>query len=107
MIQGPRWELPTDWNRLLSTIVVLAWLVLATWAGGLLGLIENVAALALPAACIWFPEQLGELTTRVPGLLSMNPITQSSPEGLVRVFGWVALLALTFGRVLVIWAFWP
>jgi hypothetical protein len=42
----------------------------------------------------------GLLTTWLPGPLSNMPITRSSPAFLVRLLGWIALLALTVLRVI-------
>jgi hypothetical protein len=54
--------------------------------------------LVLPVACIWFADALSTLTTTWPTLGNM-PVTRTSPPGLLRFFGWIALLVLTVGRV--------
>jgi hypothetical protein len=83
-----------DWNRILSALLVLGWLGLLGVAGGAESVAKGLIATVLPLACVWFPDELGALTTSLPGPLSMQPITQSSPGCLVRVLGWVVLLAL-------------
>lgn len=87
-----------DWHRLLSAALALGWVSLAALFGGVVGLIQEAVSLMLPVACIWFADALSTLTTTWPTLGNM-PITRTSPAGLLRFFGWVALLVLTVGRV--------
>jgi hypothetical protein len=88
-----------DWNRILSAAIALAWLGLAARAGGAVGFIYAALGLLLPMACIWFADALSTLTTTLPMLGNM-PMTRTSPAGLLRFFGWIALLVLTVGRVI-------
>jgi hypothetical protein len=91
-----------DWHRILSGVLTLGWLSLCTLAGGLGVLLVNTVQLLVPLACIWFPEELGSLTTSLPSLFSNMPITRSSPGWLLRLFGWIALLCLTIVRLIIV-----
>ena len=49
---------PRDPNRVVSGAVAVGWLALSAIGAGLEGLLTNMLAIALPLACIWFPEEL-------------------------------------------------
>lgn len=66
------------------------------------GLLVGALQIVLPLACVWFPEELGSITTSFPGLFSTVPINRTSPGCLVRLVGWAALLILTVGRVVIV-----
>ena len=100
-------QYPPDWNRILSLILAALWLALCAFGGGLEAVLKNAMMLVLPVACIWFADELGSLTTGFTGPISEMPITRESPGWLVRVFGWVALVALTVVRVLIVAALSP
>jgi len=95
-----------DRNRILSGTVAVGWLALCAIAG-LEAFLTNILAIALPLACIWFPEELGSMTTSFLGPFSNVAITRSSPGFLVRLVGWIALLALTVLRVIIVVAMRP
>jgi hypothetical protein len=88
-----------DWNRILSAALAVVWIALTALAGGAVGVVYAVLRLLLPLACIWFADALSTLTTTWP-TLGIMPVTRGSPAGLLRFFGWVALLVLTVGRVI-------
>lgn len=98
----PKREYSYDWNRILSGLLALAWLCLCLLVAGMKGLLLGALQIVLPLACVWFPEELGSITTSFPGLLSMVPINRTSPGCLVRLVGWAALLILTVGWVLIV-----
>jgi hypothetical protein len=98
----PDRDYPWDWNRILSGFLALAWLTLCGLAGGTAAVLQGVLQAALPLACIWFPETLGSMTSMLPGALSDMPITRTSPGCLVRALGWVVLLLLTVGRIVIV-----
>lgn len=106
MTLTPSQEGIPDWNRILSGGLCLLWLVLCGLGGGVAGVFKGLATLVVPIACIWFPDELGQVTTMFPTLGGM-PITRGSPGCAVRVFGWVALLALTVVRVVIVAALAP
>jgi hypothetical protein len=91
---------PLDWHRVISAAAAVLWLALAAIAG-LPAFLIQFSKLLVPVACIWFADDLAELTTTLPGPLSMMPITRPVPAGLLRFFAWVALLSLTAVPVLV------
>ena len=97
----PNRQYPYDWNRILSGLVVILWLGLLGIGAGPAGVLRGALETALPCACIWFPDALGSMTSAFPGLLSNVPIERTSPGCAVRLLGWVALLVLTVGRVLI------
>lgn len=80
-------ERPVDYQTLLSACLGLIWLLFAASYGGALALLQAALSVAMPLFCIWFPEEMAFGT-----LASV-----SSPPCLVRAFGWLAFLALTFG----------
>lgn len=73
----PDREYPYDWNRILSGVLVLAWLSLAVIGGGLRAFLMSLLQLALPLACIWFPDALGSMTSALPGPLSNVAISRA------------------------------
>lgn len=92
----PVGEEKPDWNRILSALVALTWLVLAILGGGAEALTKQFFAMVPALACIWFPEALGNL-----GAWSTGPLSgyRSSPAAAVRICGWILLLSLTLVRV--------
>jgi hypothetical protein len=91
----PNRPYPYDWNRILSGLLVILWLGILAMGAGLGGVLRGAMQIALPCACIWFPDALGSMTSALTGL------DRSSPGCAVRSLGWVALLVLTVGRVLI------
>jgi len=87
-------------NRLISGCVAVLWLG-ALAVVGLGTFLKGILALLLPLACIWFPDELGSMTTSLPSLLSGMPITRTSPGSVVRVVGWVLLLTLTILPIII------
>jgi hypothetical protein len=79
-----------NWNRLLSTLVAVTYIVIAAIHGGAEMAFKVVLFLILPLACIWFSDAMGAYTGFFP--LGDYPITQQSPGILVRIMGWVVLL---------------
>ena len=71
-------------NRLLSLLIVLAYVTVAGVMAGMLSALKMLAAMLLPLACIWFPEALGEYTR--------GHVNRHSPASFVWVFGWILLL---------------
>jgi hypothetical protein len=79
-----------DWNRVLSGLLALIYLLLALFAGGLETGLKLLAFLILPLACIWFSDAMGRYTGRFP--ISAGGINQQSPGCLVCIVGWLLLL---------------
>ena len=91
-------------SRLLSLVVagfyLIFWLVgclTGELAGGFKGgagseslktLFGLLGYLALPLACIWFGDEMGEWT----GTMRLHQITSSSPGNIVAFMGWILLL---------------
>jgi len=98
----PNRDYPCDWNRILSAGLAIIWLAICASTGGIVALAKNVPVIALALACIWFPEEIGSVTTRLPGPLTDMPITQGSPGFLVRVAGWIVLLSATVVRFAIV-----
>jgi hypothetical protein len=97
-----------DWNRVLSLIIAVAWVSLEGAVGGAGPLVASGLRLLAPLACICFPYELSELTTATfPGVSGRSITTSGSPAGAIRFFGWVALLALTVIRVVIVIALRP
>jgi len=88
-----------NWNRLLSVLVAVIYIVFAAIQGGAEMAFKVVLFLILPLACIWFSDALGAYTGFLP--LGDYPITQQSPGILVRNLGWVVLLMLVVIGIIV------
>jgi hypothetical protein len=87
-----------DKNRILSGLIALIYLILGIFAGGLETSMKILAFLILPLACIWFPDDMGRYTGRLP--ISGGGINQQSPGCLVRIVGWLLLLGLIIGWIM-------
>ena len=79
-----------NWNRLLSVVVAVIYVVIGAIEGGPVLALKVVGFSILPLACIWFPDALGSYTGLFP--LGDYPITQPSPGILICIMGWVVLL---------------
>jgi hypothetical protein len=79
-----------DRNRILSGLIALIYLISAVFAGGLETGIKMLGFLILPLACIWFADDMGNYTGRLP--ISGGGINQQTPGCLVRIVGWLLLL---------------
>ena len=79
------------WNRTISAILALAYIVLATVARGPGLALKAAIFVILPLACIWFSEAMGRYTG-LGGLAYGFPITRESPAILVCIMGWIVLL---------------
>lgn len=84
-------------DKLISLVVVIVWLgamfLLSRAKGQNAEAFNPLAWLVLPLmplALIWFGDELGDYV----GPTSRGRITRSSPGWLVKIFGWVFLLAL-------------
>jgi hypothetical protein len=86
-----------DWNRTLSGLVALIYLILAIFAGGLETGLKVLAFLILPMACIWFSDTMGRYTGRLP--ITAGGINQQTPGCLVCIGGWLLLLSPILGAI--------
>jgi hypothetical protein len=85
------------WNKIISTLVAVSYLVVAFLASGGKGVFGVVLFLILPMFCIWFSDAMGGYTGFFP---IGDSITQQSPGILVRILGWVLLLLpIMFGII--------
>ena len=85
-------------SKLLSTLLALAYIGVAQFAGGGGETLKRVGCLLLPMACIWFSDELGDYSGN---LMLGGPMT-CTPGFLVAAFGWLLLmlpliLGLIFG----------
>jgi hypothetical protein len=83
-----------DWNRTLSGLIALIYLIWAFFAGGPETGLKVLAFLILPLACIWFADAMGKYTGRLP--ISAGGINQQTPGCLVCIGGWLLLLLPLF-----------
>jgi len=74
-------------NRLISGIVAILYLIAAYLGNGGKGLLQMIGFLALPMACIWYSEELGDFT----GNTGRGFITGTTPGCLVAFGGWLLL----------------
>ena len=77
-----------SWNRVISGIVAVAYLVAAFAERGGEGCLKMALFLILPLSCIWFSEAMGGYT----GPTTSMAITSPSPGKIVCILGWVVLL---------------
>jgi hypothetical protein len=82
-------------SRVLSLAVVCAYVLLFHRLGPAI-VITIVASCALPLACIWFSELIGEAT---------GTFVQASPPFLVWFLGWITLLVPLFLKLVVLSVF--
>ena len=80
-----------NWNRVLSGLVALSYIVIATISVGAEGAFKVGIFVIFPLFCIWFSEAMGGYTG--PGMMWFDyPITQKSPGIFICILGWIILL---------------
>jgi hypothetical protein len=89
----PPWDFdgqgaPMNWNRLLSGMLALVYVVVSAIIGGAEPAFKMAFATVFPLACIWFADYMGGYV----GPTSNMAITKASPGWLVCVLGWVLLV---------------
>jgi hypothetical protein len=87
-----------NWNRVLSGLLAIIYIIAALLMGGAEGGFKLLGFVVLPLACIWFSEAMGGYT----GLTTSVPITAPSPGIMVCIVGWVVLL-LPIVLVIIAW----
>ena len=88
-------------GRWISLLIASAFIGFDVYLFGVQGIYASLFYLLLPMACIWFGDELGELTNIGLYLSGGVPISQSTPGRLVRFVGWLVLLV--FFSMFVIW----
>ena len=79
-------------SRLLSAVVAIVYLVVASLVTANPGLVLRLTAfLLLPMTCIWFPDAMGSLKGISLGL-GRPRITRTTPGDFVAFGGWILLL---------------
>jgi hypothetical protein len=73
-------------SRLLSLVLVLAYVTGTGVVAGMLSALKMLAGMIVPLACVWFPEVMGDYTGHA------FTFTKRSPASLVCFLGWVVLL---------------
>jgi len=76
-------------GKILGLLIAIGYTVLAVRAGGMFGL-KCSAALLLPLAFIWFPEEIGGLT----GYFRSGYVNVQTPAIIISVMGWFFLVGL-------------
>ena len=77
-----------NWNRILSGLLAIAYVVTVYVHDDAESACKIAAFTIIPLACIWFSDAMGGYT----GLMSSIPITAPSPGIFVCVVGWILLL---------------
>ena len=77
-----------NWNRILSGLVAVIYVVGATIGGGVEAAWKVGIFVILPLACIWFGDKMGGYI----GPTSSGAITNTTPGVLVCIAGWLLLL---------------
>lgn len=86
----------SDWQRVASSPVAVAYLVVTpylypqkTWSHMMADILITILCLAFPLACIWFAEDLAQYYR--DGNLAPE-INRQSNAGLIKLGGWILLL---------------
>jgi hypothetical protein len=77
-----------NWNRILSGLVAVLYVVGAYMAAGVEGAGKAALFVILPLACIWFADEMGSYI----GPTTSGAITSPTPGWLVCIGGWLVLL---------------
>ena len=77
-----------DWIRVISGLITVFWFLFVATRKGVAVLLPLAVLLSL--VLVWFPENVEAATTKLRGV--SRPVL---PDWLIRLIGWVALLALT------------
>ena len=77
-----------NWNRILSSLLAIMYIVIALVKGGADAVWKTVLFVIFPLACIWFADAMGGFT----GLTGTIAITKASPGIIVCILGWLLLL---------------
>jgi hypothetical protein len=89
-----------NWNKILSGLVAIIYIVIAAIHGGAEMAFKIGIFLILPLGCIWFSDAMGGYVGL--GLMAFDyPITKQSPGLLVCIMGWVVLLLPIIAGVLI------
>ncbi|MDP6444852.1 MAG: hypothetical protein QGG36_28025 [Pirellulaceae bacterium] len=85
-------DLGVPLDRLISLIVPPVWFVVAAIATGdaLSTLLFGCLPLIPPLALIWFSDEIGSFT----GIFQFRQVSQESPPDLLRILGWIGLVAI-------------
>jgi hypothetical protein len=86
-------------SRIISLLITIPFLVYFALVFGLEGILLGIFNIALPMACIWFPDSLGSVTGVGFGRLAAPMITKESPGCLVSFMGWCLLLVVIATRI--------
>ena len=91
-------------HRTASGIVASLYLLFALFAGNSETVVRLALFLILPLGAIWFSDDMGSLTGVRFGRFSGPVVTNATPGSIVRIGGWILLLApvagAIFGRLL-------
>ncbi len=77
-----------NWNRVISGLIGVIYLVVAFASGGAEPAFKVGMFLIFPLACIWFADAMGGYI----GPTTNMAITSSSPPIIVCILGWLLLL---------------
>jgi len=77
-----------NWNRILSGLLALLYIIGASFAGGAEGAGKVAIFVILPLACIWFSDAMGGYV----GPSGHGLITSPTPGIFVCIAGWLLLL---------------
>ena len=86
-----------DWNRALSALVAVLYLIMAFAAGGGETFFRAALFLVLPMAGIWFSESIGSYT----GNITSRVITKPVEGPAVRIAAWMLLLSPVIAGIII------
>jgi hypothetical protein len=89
-----------NWNKILSALVAITYIVIVIVHGGAKPAFEFAIFLILPLGCIWFSDAMGGYVEL--GLMEFGaPITNRSPGILVCIMDWVILLLAIIAGIII------
>ena len=86
-----------DWNRALSALVALIYLITAFVAGGGELMLRAAIFLVLPMAGIWFSEGIGSYTGNISG--KGFPVPVEGPA--VKIAAWLLLISPVIAGIII------
>jgi hypothetical protein len=87
--EPPTFATTPNWNRILSTLVCIVYIILAFANGGAGFAFSTLGVSFVLLMIIWYADEIGSYT----GATSSGWITSPTPAWIVRIFGWIFLLA--------------
>ena len=86
-------------SRVASLFVAAAFIAFMVYLQGQKGIVSGIYYLALPMACIWLSDVMGDFTETRMGRIAGPEITKATPGCIVHVAGWLLLIVVVITKV--------